>query len=102
MRVDISHLLGNHDSCAYLKPELFFSEFTQKLDHKSGLTGHHRWLAKQAELINRSREEFINHNRQKYGLPVAIWVACEVWDFGCLSTLFAGLKQDDQDKIAFD
>lgn len=58
LRVDISHLLGSHDCCAYLKPEFFFSEFTQKLDPKTGLTGHHRWLGKQAELINRSREEF--------------------------------------------
>lgn len=101
LRVDISHLLGKYDTFAYLKSDYFFTEFTQKLDAKTGVTGHHRWLGKQAELINRSREEFINHNKTKYGLPVAVWVACEVWDFGCLSTLFSGLKQEDQDKIAY-
>lgn len=42
----------------------------------------------------------MTHNKAKYGLPVAIWVACEVWDFGCMSTLFAGLKTADQDAIA--
>ena len=40
------------------------------------------------------------HNKQKYGLPLPIWVACEVWDFGCMSTLFAGLTTEMQDNIA--
>ena len=36
----------------------------------------------------------------RYGLPLAIWVACEVWDFGALSRLYGGLKEADQDHIA--
>lgn len=50
-------------------------------------------------LIGRSREEFIRHNKTRYGLPLAIWLACEVWEFGALSTLYAGLKEEDQDEI---
>jgi len=46
------------------------------------------------------REEFILFNKNKYGLPLPIWIACEVWDFGTLSTLFSGMKEDDQDIIA--
>ena len=80
--------------------KLFLDNFGQKLNPKTGLTAHHQWLSKHAGLIGRSKEEFIVHYKKKYGLPVAIWVACEVWDFGCLSTLFTGLKQVDQDKIA--
>jgi abortive infection bacteriophage resistance protein len=57
-------------------------------------------LTKHASLIVRSRETFMTHNKEKYGLPVAIWVACEVWDFGCMSRLFAGLQTVDQDAIA--
>ena len=71
-----------------------------KVDPDTGLTRHHAWLAKHAGLIGRSRETFMTHNKAKYGLPVAIWVACEVWDFGCMSTLFSGLKTTDQDAIA--
>ncbi|MOA25478.1 Abi-like protein [compost metagenome] len=33
-------------------------------------------------------------------MPLAIWVACEVWDFGTLSTLFGGLTETDQDAIS--
>ncbi len=100
LRVDISHTLGKHDRFAYLKPELFFEDFTQKLDAATGLSRHHQWLNRHAALINRSKEEFIRHNKAKYGLPLAIWVACEVWDFGTLSTLFNGLVEADQDAIS--
>lgn len=100
LRVDLSHRLGQKDAFAYLKPELFHENFSSKLDPTSGLSRHHEWLTKHAALVARSRETFMVHNKAKYGLPLAIWVACEVWDFGCMSTLFAGLKSADQDAIA--
>ena len=100
LRVEVAHTLGQHDPFAYLRPTLFHQDFSDKLDADSGLTRHHAWLAKQAQLINRSKEEFVCHNRRQYGLPLAIWVACEVWDFGTLSTLFAGMREADQDAIA--
>lgn len=100
LRVDISHGLGKHHKFAYLQPELFHESFSSKLDSKTGLTKHHGWLSKHAALINRSNEDFIRHNKDKYGLPLAVWVACEVWDFGTLSTLFSGMTEADQDSIA--
>lgn len=100
LRVDVSHTLGNLDRFAYLKPELFHAEFSAKLDKYTGLTRHHHWLSKHAQLISRSKEDFVQHNREKYGLPLAIWVACEVWDFGTLSTLFNGMRKTEQDAIA--
>ena len=100
LRVDVSYTLGQLDRFAYLKPELFHNEFSVKLDKDSGVTRHHEWLGKHAQLIGRSKEEFVQHNRAKYGLPLAIWVACEVWDFGTLSTLFNGLREAEQDAIA--
>lgn len=100
LRVDLSHRLGEKDLFAYLKPALFHDNFAAKVNAATGLTQHHEWLTKHAGLIVRSRETFMTHNKEKYGLPVAIWVACEVWDFGCMSTLFAGLQTADQDAIA--
>ena len=100
LRVDISHHLGTKHSFAYLQPALFHENFALALDTKTGVIPHHHWLAKQATLINRSKEDFIRHNREKYGLPLAIWVACEVWDFGCMSKLFDGLIESDQDQIS--
>lgn len=100
VRVDVSYTLGRLDRFAYLKPEFFHDEFSVKLDKDSGVPRHHEWLRKHALLIGRSKEEFVWHNRTKYGLPLAIWVACEVWDFGTLSTLFNGMREAEQDAIA--
>ena len=100
LRVDISHTLGRLDAFAYLRPELFHESFSRRLDPKTGLTGHHAWLDKQAQLIVRSKEEFVRHNKAKYGLPLAVWVSCEVWDFGAMSKLYAGMRVQEQDAIA--
>jgi abortive infection bacteriophage resistance protein len=100
LRVDLSHRLGEKDLFGYLKPALFHDNFAVKINPATGLTLHHDWLSKHAGLIVRSRETFMTHNKEKYGLPVAIWVACEVWDFGCMSTLFSGLQTADQNAIA--
>lgn len=100
LRVDISHTLGKLDPFAYLNPRLFHTDFSNKLDRDSGLSRHHQWLGKHAQLIGRSKEEFVRHNKSKYGLPLAIWVACEVWDFGTMSTLFGGMHEAEQDAIA--
>ena len=100
LRVDVSHTLGQLDPFAYLRPKLFHGTFSQVLNKDSGVTRHHEWIGKHAQLISRSKEEFVSHNRAKYGLPLALWVACEVWDFGTASTLFGGMREAEQDVIA--
>ncbi len=100
LRVDMSHLLGERDPVAYIRPDCFHESFGRTIDPATGLSRHHLWLGKQAALINRSREEFVLHHKARYGLPLPIWVACEVWDFGCMSTLFGGMEETDQDAIA--
>lgn len=100
LRVDVSHTLGQLDKFAYLKPTLFHADFSHKLSTESGISRHHEWLSKHAQLISRSKEEFVRHNKTKYGLPLAIWVACEVWDFGTMSMLFNGMREIEQDAIA--
>lgn len=98
-RVEIAHLLGEKDTFAYLKPELFHPKFAVNTN-RQGVTGHQNWLSKHEKLILRSKERFIEHNKNKHGLPLPIWIACEVWDFGTLSFLFGGMKEADQDAIA--
>lgn len=102
LRVDLSHTLGRLDPFAYLRPGLFHDEFSQKIETDSGVTKHHTWLGKHGQLIGRSKEEFVRHNKERYGLPLAIWVACEVWDFGTMSTLFNGMREAEQDAIAME
>lgn len=100
LRVDISHTLGEFDPFAYLRPELFHDSFSRELNNGKGVTQHHEWLGRHARLINESKEEFVRHNKTKYGLPLIIWVACEVWDFGTMSRLYAGMREADQDAIS--
>lgn len=100
LRVDLSYRLGQKGAFAYQDPAHFHSNFTAVAQPHTGLSKHTEWLNKHSDLIRRSREKFIAHYRRKYGLPMAIWVACEVWDFGCMSVLFSGLPTVEQDAIA--
>ena len=63
LRVDISHTLGKLDTFAYLRGDLFHSTFSSELDKQTGLTKHHIWLTKHAQLISRSKEEFVKDNK---------------------------------------
>lgn len=100
LRVDISHTLGKHSPFAYLEPEHFKDIFSKQVEAKTGVIPQHSWLQHHASLISRSKEDFILHTKEKYGLPVPIWVACEVWDFGTLSRLFKGMLPEQQTLIA--
>jgi abortive infection bacteriophage resistance protein len=52
--------------------------------------------------VERSKEVFVEHFKEKYyefpNLPV--WAEVEIFSFGCLSTMFAGLTPAIQKKIA--
>jgi abortive infection bacteriophage resistance protein len=100
LRVDISHTLGKLDPFAYLHPQFFHADFSREFDLGTAVTSQHDWLSKHAKLISRSKEEFVIHNKARYGLPMAIWVACEIWDFGTLSRLYAGMRETEQDAIS--
>src|SRR5690606_26752855 len=100
VRGDISHVLGKKDTFAYLKPQYFHKDFGYKINQQTGVSRQHAWITKHALLINRSKENFIRSYKEKNGLPLAIWAACEVWNFGTLSTLYAGMIESDQDQIS--
>lgn len=99
LRSDIAHLLGEKDRFAYLKPSLFHTKFQTEL-MPNGQTRYEAWLDNHAKLVARSKEEFIVHNKTRYGLPIPIWVCSEVWDFGTMSRLYDGMKEADQDNIS--
>ncbi len=103
VRVDIAHLLGKKDPLAYEKAECLHGNFTKKPIKRgpdTGKTEFQVWQKKYQSHLRRSRnEDFVKHHLKEYG-KLPIWVAMEVWDFGLLSKLFAGLKYDDQQLIA--
>lgn len=103
IRVDVAHLLGKLDCFAQYDPALFHGNFSRRAIRQgpnAGQTEHQLWLAHQAKLIGRNRKQhFVAHNMAKHGqLPV--WVAIEIWDFGALSRIFAGMNVKDRDAIA--
>jgi abortive infection bacteriophage resistance protein len=99
-RVDIAYLLGKKDKFAHTNPALLHGNFTKKIDPKTGKTRYQEWLIKHDQLINRSKEDFTEHYKTKYGLPLPIWVAIELWDFGLLSTFYKGMAVNDKAEIA--
>lgn len=103
VRVDVAYVLGKRDALAHEKPACLHGNFTKKQIEKGpdkGKTLHQLWLEKYHGLLQRARKEpFVAHHMQQYGrLP--IWAAIEVWDFGLLSKLFAGMQYADQQSIA--
>lgn len=103
VRVDVAHLLGERDPRAHENADCLHGNFTKKRISKGpdkDKTPHQVWLEKYRSLLHRARKEpFVAHHMQHYG-ALPIWVAIEVWDFGLLSKLFAGMKYDDQQSIA--
>jgi abortive infection bacteriophage resistance protein len=100
IRVDIAYQLGSRDSFAYNNSALLHGNFTKKTNPKTGLTRHEEWLEKHDQLISRSKEDFAEHYKFKYGLPLPIWVAIELWDFGLLSKFYQGMTVNDKEVIA--
>lgn len=100
LRVDVAHLLGKADPLAHENATCFHGKFSKRINSRFGKTDHQRWLEKYQQQVGRAKNTvFVSHHLKKYGrLP--IWVAIEVWDFGMLSTLFAGMKQADKDLLA--
>lgn len=103
LRVDISYLLGRYAPLAHKKSKFLHGHFSKQVKTKGpakGRTEHQVWLEKYEILLHRARREpFIVHHKNKYG-ELPIWVAIEVWDFGLMSKLYAGMLKGDQDKIA--
>lgn len=104
MRVDIAHILGKknsqaHENGSYLHKN--FAETTIKSGKDTGKTKHQVWLLKYKALLARAEKQpFIEHYNKKYEGIIPIWVAVQIWDFGCMSILFSGMQHKDKEKIA--
>lgn len=100
VRGDIAQLLGEHDAFAHTNPALLHGNFTKKLKPKTGKTGYSDWIKNYNELVARSKEDFVKHYCSKYGGPLPIWIAVELWDFGLLSNFYQGMAIGDKEQIA--
>jgi abortive infection bacteriophage resistance protein len=98
VRVEIAHRLGKNDKFGHINASLLDQRFVVPRNRHA--PSHASWLQRYNELVRRSKEDFIKHYRQKHGLPLPIWVAIEIWDFGTMSIFYSGMKGADRDAIA--
>lgn len=99
LRVDIAYLLGERSTFAHLDVGELHPGFSGKVG-RDGKTIHQSWCERHAQLVARSREDFVKHYHEKHGPKLPIWVAIEVWEFGAMSQLFSMMKAQDQQRIA--
>ena len=93
LRANYANLLGLRYGSHFFLEECFFQNRET----------HKRLLSTLSEEVDRSREPFIDHYRQKYAQPSLppIWVTSEVMSFGQLSQWFKRLKtRSDRQLIA--
>jgi len=101
MRVQVGHTLGKRDAHAHLHAWHLDPKFSRA--GKSGReSDHDQWLERVLKEQKRSKEEFVQHFKDRYDDRLPIWVITEIMDFGSLSYLYKGSKRDDRDGIAFE
>lgn len=109
MRTQISYVLGQRNPIAHLHgEELHIPQVAirQGTNHDDWTT-HENWLSDyyskmQRELNSDQQSQahsgFVLHNKKQYG-TLPIWAACEIWDFGAMSKLYAQMKPHDKQTI---
>lgn len=100
LRVEVAYRLGEADTFAHLSEANFHPTFRARLDPRTRRTAFESWQQKYEGLVQRSREDFVKHYREKHGPDLPLWVAIEVWDFGAVSQLLAMMKVPDQAAIS--
>ena len=94
--------LGKIDPLAHRNSANFSNNFVNTINAR-GTSDYAEWLRNQDKMFSRSKEDFAEHFRAKYGslnLPPAIWVSCETWDWGTFSHAFRGLPPISQHSVA--
>ncbi|WP_413866652.1 Abi family protein [Tateyamaria sp.] len=67
---------------------------------KGGASKHREWLQRLDKRANESKDQFAQHFRTKYpSEDMPVWIAVELLDFGPLSHLISGMKNNDLYKI---
>lgn len=100
LRVRVCALLGPRGILAHRDPNVFDGNFS-RIRKTNGRTEHQDWLGRIDDEFARSKEEFVKYFKQKYPNEYPpCWISCEVWDFGAISRLIAGLSNGDRTALA--
>ncbi|AOS61649.1 abortive infection bacteriophage resistance protein [Actinoalloteichus hymeniacidonis] len=93
LRALLGHELGRIDPCAHLDPSLL-----GPTARKGG--AYAKWLRGYESELARSREDFVEHHRHRYGGRLPAWAAVEILDWGSLTYLYGFAPRTVQDAVA--
>lgn len=93
IRALLGHELGRIDPCAHLDPSRL-GPTARRGDRYS------KWVRRYENELKQSREDFVDHHRQKYGGRLPVWAATELMDWGSLTYLYGFSPRDVQDAVA--
>lgn len=99
LRVSIAMQLGPQDRWAHRKAEFMDKRFSEGLEDPTRCLS--KCIERLDELTKRSREDFVIHHLQTHScVPLPVWMAVELWDFGLLNSYLHGLTYKDRSAIA--
>ncbi|MDI9348872.1 MAG: Abi family protein [Candidatus Symbiobacter sp.] len=98
-RSAISYELAKKGPEAYLSQDCFHQN-ASRLKKDSIITQHQSWLIGLNKNLARSKEEFIEHHREKYKGHFPIWVVFQVMEFGLLAETYSIMTWQDKTAIS--
>lgn len=96
LRCSISYEIGARKPFEYV-------DVSSSIFEDGNNANHERWLQKLEERIKSAcsyNEPVAMHYKKKYNRPWPIWVICDFWDFGMMTSLFKMLRAPLKVKIA--
>lgn len=98
LRAQVTELMGRRHPFAYLMPEMLHGGFVRV--PAGGVSQHETWLRNFNERMYRPGEEFVRHLVGKYGQPLPVWAAVELWDLSQACFFISGMKHEDRVALA--
>ncbi|HEY3751998.1 MAG TPA: Abi family protein [Pseudonocardiaceae bacterium] len=93
IRALLGHELGRIDPSSHLDPSKLSPTARRG-------NSYSRWRDSYRCELERSREDFVDHHRQKYGGRLPVWVAVELLGWGGLTYLYGFAPRSVQDEVA--
>jgi abortive infection bacteriophage resistance protein len=95
IRTHLAHVLGRSSPFAHEDATTFTDAFTARQSDGTGApSAHEEWLDRVRRRQLDSDEAFVAHFRTKYDGRMPIWALIEILEFGQVSRLYGGLRND--------
>lgn len=101
IRARLGHELGKIDPLIHLRPDLL-GPTTRRSRSTAVSSKYSMWSQQYAAELARSREDFVDHHKAKYGGRLPIWAAVEILDWGKLTHLYGLSPQTVRAAVARD